>query len=203
MLVQQQRAVTSPARSRSDNLKRPDLQTLAKALRINATQSNAALSEQVKQADELEKVRAAFRLIDKNGDGVLSRIEVIKALKTHKHVQHLLKLPAHIRQEDGTRNQFEVVYQMLDADDSKSVTLEEFEMFFFPPPPLAAAPVAQRGSLPMILAVVALLLGVVAVLLAVMDAQSSEQLSHCVNAFEIRIRRRAWRAGAATRILYS
>ena len=40
----------------------------------------------------------------------------------------------------GTRDLFERVYQRMDADDSKSVTLEEFEAVFLPPPPSTDAP---------------------------------------------------------------
>ena len=89
-------------------------------------------------------VHAAFKLIDKNGDGVLSRIEVVKALRTSAQVRKLLALPEKIRQEDGTRDLFERVYQGIDTDDSKSITLPEFEAYFSPatqpaPPPPAAS----------------------------------------------------------------
>ena len=73
--------------------------------------------------------RAAFKLIDKNGDGVLSRIEVVKALRTSAKVQKLLQLPAIIRQEDGTRDEFERVFQAIDADNNKQLTLQEFERY--------------------------------------------------------------------------
>ena len=42
----------------------------------------------------------------------------------------LLALPQKIRQEDGTRDLFERVYQAIDNDDSKSITLTEFEAYF-------------------------------------------------------------------------
>ena len=78
-------------------------------------------------------VRAAFGLIDKNGDGKLSRIEVIKALRNHERVCKLLQLPQFIRQEDGTRDQFEAAFQRIDSDDSKDISLTEFENYFIPP----------------------------------------------------------------------
>ena len=80
----------------------------------------------------LAMVRAAFKRIDKNGDGTLSRIEVVKALRSDAEVQVLLHLPQKIRQEDGTRDLFERVFQQIDADQSKSITLPEFEAYFLP-----------------------------------------------------------------------
>ena len=65
--------------------------------------------------------REAFRLIDKNGNGRLSRAEVIQAVRRDAAVRSLLGLPATIRQEDGTRDVFEKVFQAMDSDDSKEV----------------------------------------------------------------------------------
>ena len=72
----------------------------------------------------------AFELIDKNGDGRLTRIEVIQACKHDPRVRELLRLPETIRQEDGSREAFEQVFQRMDKDDSKSVDLEEFMAFW-------------------------------------------------------------------------
>jgi len=71
----------------------------------------------------------AFDLIDRNGDGVLSRAEVIKAARDNADVRQLLQLPEHIRQEDGSRNDFEHVFQAIDKDESKSITRDEFEAY--------------------------------------------------------------------------
>ena len=68
--------------------------------------------------------------IDRNGDGVLSRIEVIRACRSDPSICELLGLPRVIRQEDGTRDAFEQVFQQLDADDSKSIDLGEMLAFF-------------------------------------------------------------------------
>jgi hypothetical protein len=54
-----------------------------------------------------EYVAAAFALIDKNGNGWLSRAEVIKALRTEPSVRALLGLGETVRQEDGSRGKFE------------------------------------------------------------------------------------------------
>ena len=50
------------------------------------------------------RISEAFHLVDKNGNGVLTRIEVIKALRTHASVRDLLDLGHIVRQEDGTRD---------------------------------------------------------------------------------------------------
>ena len=67
---------------------------------------------------------------DRNGDGVLSRIEVIKACRDDESIRVLLGLPRVIRQEDGTRDAFERVFQHLDADSSKSISFDEFMRVF-------------------------------------------------------------------------
>ena len=75
-------------------------------------------------------VQEAFERIDTNGDGVLSRAELIRACRVDERVRQLLGLPRAIRQEDGTRDAFEAVFQGLDADGSKTISLDEFVHFF-------------------------------------------------------------------------
>ena len=58
----------------------------------------------------------------------------------------LLGLPKVIRQEDGTRDDFEAVFQRLDADDSKSITLDEF-MGVFGHSPGRRSPPQQQPTL--------------------------------------------------------
>jgi len=102
----------------------------------------------------------AFDLIDRNGDGVLSRAEVIKAARDNADVRQLLQLPEHIRQEDGSRNDFEHVFQAIDKDESKSITRDEFEAYISaarrvpatdlrtPPVPLARNSAPARAGTP-------------------------------------------------------
>ena len=73
---------------------------------------------------------AAFEVIDRNRDGVLSRIEVIKACRSNAYVRSLLGLPSVIRQEDGSRDRFEAVFQAIDVDDSKAIDPTEFSRLF-------------------------------------------------------------------------
>ena len=72
----------------------------------------------------------AFKLIDRNGDGVLSRIEVIQACRSDERVAKLLRLPKTIKQEDGSRDRFEEIFRQMDTDDSKEVDQEEFKRFW-------------------------------------------------------------------------
>ncbi|KAL1511747.1 hypothetical protein AB1Y20_005035 [Prymnesium parvum] len=76
------------------------------------------------------RMHEAFQLIDKNGDGTLTRIEVIQACRHDARVRELLRLPETIRQEDGSRDEFELVFQRMDADDSKGVDFKEFATFW-------------------------------------------------------------------------
>merc|ERR1712139_478610 len=54
-----------------------------------------------------EKLIAAFKRIDVNNDGQLSRAEVIKVCRADPEIRELLGLPKNIRQEDGSRDLFE------------------------------------------------------------------------------------------------
>jgi hypothetical protein len=88
----------------------------------------------------LDKARIdeAFWLIDANEganptrhSGLLSRAEVLKALRAQPRVRELLGLPEVICQEDGTRVQFEAVYQRIARRverhrDKKAIDRSEF-----------------------------------------------------------------------------
>ena len=111
-----------------------------KYLAVNVSPASAAAPL------ELDDIAEAFSLIDANGDGVLSRAEVIKACRASERVRTLLGLPKNIRQEDGTRDSFEEVFQKFDADDSKSITLDEFSgRLLKRTSPQAPAPTPSQG----------------------------------------------------------
>ena len=108
-------------------------QQLSSAVVSSAVQSSAVVSAKDTSASPTRRaqmVAAAFRRIDTNGDGHLSRAEVIVACRTDAEVRALLGLPQHIRQEDGTREAFERVFQRFDVDDSKGIELDEFMRVF-------------------------------------------------------------------------
>jgi Ca2+-binding EF-hand superfamily protein len=129
-----------------------------RAVVSSAVVSSAAVSAKDTSASPTRRaqmVAAAFRRIDTNGDGHLSRAEVIIACRTDAEVRALLLgrlaaackcsprrpllspqvrallgLPQHIRQEDGTREAFERVFQRFDVDDSKGIEMDEFMRVF-------------------------------------------------------------------------
>ena len=71
-----------------------------------------------------------FSSLDANRDGTVSRAELILALRRgDTGANEFFGLSSTVRQEDGTRDAFERVFQELDQDSSKSVTWEEFLAF--------------------------------------------------------------------------
>jgi hypothetical protein len=93
--------------------------------------SSQARAAPAKLTDEAEqRCKRAFALIDKNGNGKLSRAEVIKACRESEEVRRLLGLPKVIRQQDGSRDRFEAVFQRLDGNASKAISQDEFASLF-------------------------------------------------------------------------
>ncbi len=73
-----------------------------------------------------ESIMMAFETMDTHNRGQLSQIDVIKGLRTNERVRELLDLPSKIRQEDGSRDQFELVFHEMDFKNDKTVDLEHF-----------------------------------------------------------------------------
>ena len=96
---------------------------------VGASSADGDTTLAVPEADDAT-CSMAFSLIDRNRDGVLTRIEVIRACREQERVRTLLGLPQQIRQEDGSREAFEAVFQRLDTDESKSIDYEEFKSVF-------------------------------------------------------------------------
>ena len=65
-------------------------------------------------------------MVDKDADGEISRFELIKALRTKQTVRDVLGLGPVVQDGDGTRDAFEEVFQKMDSDSSKTITLKEF-----------------------------------------------------------------------------
>ena len=73
--------------------------------------------------------KQVFDMIDRDHNGLLTRAEIIVGVRKNPELRHLLGLPDHIRQEDGSRDLFEQVFQHIDLDDSKAVSLAEFQSY--------------------------------------------------------------------------
>ena len=89
--------------------------------KITVRQLYEEVSEQL-----LNRLEKAFISCDDNGDGVLSRKEVIMAALSNADVRELLQLPPVFSAE------FDEVFDRLDADKNDSISFEEFQHFFLP-----------------------------------------------------------------------
>ena len=87
-------------------------------------------SQPQQQQYDPQTLRNVFDYVDANGDGCISRAEVILALRKDQNLANLVLLPCRIRQEDGSRDEFERVFQAMDEDDSKGLDWEEFRDYF-------------------------------------------------------------------------
>ena len=89
-----------------------------------------------------------FRQIDGNGDGQISQIEFIRALRRDSALALKLGLPHVIHQEDESRRLFESTFHELDADNSKTISLSEWLHFYVPDDPPPLPPRTPRPSQP-------------------------------------------------------
>eukprot|EP00936_MAST-01D_sp_MAST-1D-sp1_P002481 g2481.t1 len=90
-------------------------------------------SATVQQRSEsiVKKLRKIFAAVDKNGDGVINKRELLLALRLESLELHsMLQLPSHVRQEGESRAQFEAVFSAIDADNNDCVSWDEFAAYF-------------------------------------------------------------------------
>lgn len=85
----------------------------------------------VKRTPELDPDKEAqlgkiFGIVDVLGDGFINKRELIKALRKHNEVSKFFGLPSVIRQEDGSRDMMEAMFQTLDEDGDRQISWEEF-----------------------------------------------------------------------------
>ena len=100
---------------------------------------------------DLETMRAAigtaFDLLDEDGDGSLSRLEVLRGLKSKGQVRELLQMGPLT-----DPSEFDAVYRAIDADGSNTVDRKEFEAYFMrhlaPPAAPAHPPASPYGPPP-------------------------------------------------------
>ena len=79
-----------------------------------------------------------FTDLDKNHDGRLSQTEIVARLNAARKneewefldkVHELLGIPTRVRQEDGTRDVFEAIFQDIDLDGDKEISIDEFRTY--------------------------------------------------------------------------
>jgi hypothetical protein len=92
-----------------------------------------AINADAPSAEDAQRahLEAIFASIDANGDGQLSAAEVIKAVRANPLVAQLIGLADHnVRQEDGSRDEFERVFQEIDRDQNRKLDRSEFVAYF-------------------------------------------------------------------------
>merc|ERR1719352_1060269 len=87
------------------------------------------------------KLDEIFTKCDSDGDGKISKIELVKACKSDQRLAGFFGLTQTIRAENGINDQMEKIFQAIDKDDSKTITREELFKFF-----TGAAPSSKRGA---------------------------------------------------------
>jgi hypothetical protein len=68
-----------------------------------------------------------FERADRDGDGAVNKRELILALRREPELCEMLGLPAHIRQEDGSRDKFQRLFDSADHEDDRLLSVEEFQ----------------------------------------------------------------------------
>eukprot|EP00440_Ansanella_granifera_P036365 gb/GFBE01039458.1/.p1 GENE.gb/GFBE01039458.1/~~gb/GFBE01039458.1/.p1 ORF type:complete len:390 (+),score=95.11 gb/GFBE01039458.1/:1-1170(+) len=73
----------------------------------------------------LERLRAVFDKCDSDKDGKVNKREFIKACREDANIACFFELPGQIRQEDGSRNKFEELFQGIDVDGDREICWAE------------------------------------------------------------------------------
>ncbi|CAJ1377234.1 unnamed protein product [Effrenium voratum] len=128
---------------------------------------NTAPGTPLAASDRLDKakLRAVFDSCDVQRNGMVNKRELIKAIRRDAKMAEFFGLPMEIRQEDGSRDAMERLFQSMDSDADREITWEEFVSFHAavrkskedvleldnPPPPLLVViltpqPLPKAGS---------------------------------------------------------
>ena len=86
--------------------------------------------EQKEESDVESKIQELFNAVDKNKNKKIQRTEFLIAIRRkNKNISEIFGLPNKIKQEDGTRDQFEKIFQAIDTDDDGEITFEELKKY--------------------------------------------------------------------------
>jgi hypothetical protein len=78
------------------------------------------------RAMDMPRLRRMYDQVDRNGDGGVTKRELILTLRTEPELCEMLGLPAHIRQEGGSREAFERLFEAADANHDNELSWPEF-----------------------------------------------------------------------------
>ena len=79
-------------------------------------------------ASDRQRLQECFRRADRNGDGTVSRAELILQLRADAQLSRLLHLPQHVG--DSERVAFERMFQGMDQNDDRRISEQEFLDYF-------------------------------------------------------------------------
>lgn len=89
---------------------------------------------------EEQRLREIFERCDANKDGSLNKRELIKILRVDQEVAEFFELPQQIKQEDGSRDMMERIFQEMDSNSDREVSWDEFRAFFARRPNIMMTP---------------------------------------------------------------
>jgi hypothetical protein len=97
------------------------------------SESTKAEHRSAVQLDDAQ-LRRVFTLVDANADGLVTPAELIKAVRASPLVADMIGLKD-IRQEDGSRDTFERIFQEMDSGVNRRISETEFVAYFPANPP--------------------------------------------------------------------
>jgi len=121
-------AAMRPAGSASSGGANPMAAELYQHAAADMSAARAAWNFQREQDEQ--DLRQIFQLCDKDGGGAVSKIELIKIVRSQESIASFFGLPSQIRQEDGSRDKMERLFQHLDKDGDRNISFDEFLQFY-------------------------------------------------------------------------
>ena len=82
--------------------------------------------KKAKEEHFLKKLEGAYKLVDINGDGDVSKAEMLMAIQSNYKIQEMIG----IKGGGVTVDEFDRIYSKIDTDGSDFIDFEEFKLFF-------------------------------------------------------------------------